>query len=184
MGVPDASSVYIVAVVASAFLVGTAGAVAAALGAFLLYNYLFTDPVGTFVVADPGDWLELALLLFVAIVVGQLVALLRSRAEVARAREHEARALFRLSRALATRDSTLAVLPQVAGILREESRADRVWVAIGLGRCDRAGRGRYGRRSAAGAAIDGQRHGADIERRAGRMDPGPSPRPASEERRP
>jgi K+-sensing histidine kinase KdpD len=88
--VADASSIFIVAVVATGFLAGTVGAIVAALGSFLLHNYFFIEPVGTFVVDDPGEWLELALLLFVGIVVGQLVALLRSRADLARAREREA----------------------------------------------------------------------------------------------
>jgi len=67
LGVADGSAVYIVAVVATAFLAGTVGAVLAAFGAFLLHDYLFTAPVGTFTVDDPGEWLELALLLFVGI---------------------------------------------------------------------------------------------------------------------
>ena len=50
-------------------------------------------------------------LLFVGIVVGELAALQRRRTEIAQAREREAVALFRVSRALATRESTPAVLP-------------------------------------------------------------------------
>src|SRR4029077_10144653 len=71
------------------------------------------------------------LLLFVGIVVGQLAALEQSRTEEARAREREAYALFQLSRALATRDSTMAVLPIVASILVREARMERVWFTLG-----------------------------------------------------
>jgi two-component system sensor histidine kinase KdpD len=131
VGFSDASALFIVVVVINAFVSGTLGAIIAATGAFLLYDFLFTQPVGSFTIADPAVWLDLALLLFVGIVVGQLVALLRARADEASAREREARALFRLSRALATRPSTLEVLPQVAAILRDETRAARVWVSIG-----------------------------------------------------
>jgi two-component system sensor histidine kinase KdpD len=130
-GFSDASALFIVAVVINAFLSGTLGATIAASGAFLIYDFFFTEPVGSFTIADPAVWLELALLLFVGIVVGQLVALLRARADEASAREREARALFRLSRALATRSSTLEVLPQVASMLRDDTRASRVWVSIG-----------------------------------------------------
>ncbi len=130
-GVDNASAIYIVAVVVSAFVAGTWGGIVAAVASFLLYDFLFVLPLYTFTVADAGEWLNLVLLLFIGIVVGQLVALQRSRAEVARAREREARDLFQISRALATRASTPTVLPIVADILRRESAMDRVWVALG-----------------------------------------------------
>ncbi len=50
------------------------------------------------------------LLVVVGAIVGLLASALRSRAEVARAREREARSLFRVSRALATRRETKEVL--------------------------------------------------------------------------
>ena len=129
--VPDASSVYLVAVVATAIAAGTAGAVAAAVTSILLYDYLFTQPFHTLTVADPGEWLSLVLLLFVAVTVGQLTALQRRRADVALAREREARALFQVIRALAIRESTFAVLPAIANTLVEEAGMDRVWFALG-----------------------------------------------------
>ena len=131
VGVPNASAVYLAAVVVTALVAGTSGAIVAAIAAFLLYDYLFIEPVYTFTVADPGEWLNLVLLLFIGIVVGQLAALQRARTETARAREREARALFQVSRALATRASTPAVLPTIAGILLEETAMTRVWIALG-----------------------------------------------------
>jgi two-component system sensor histidine kinase KdpD len=131
VGVPNASSVYLVAVVITALVTGTAGAVIAAVASFLLYNFLFTTPLYTFAIADPGVLLGVVLLLFVGIVVGQLAALQRSRAEMARAREREALALFRLSRALATRESTPRVLAKIIEILRSQTAMDRVWISLG-----------------------------------------------------
>lgn len=131
VGVPNASAVYLVAVVLTAYVAGTVGAIATAVGSFLLYNFFFTEPLYTFTVDDPGVWLSVVLLLFVGIVVGQLAALQRSRAEVALAREREARALFQVTRELATRESTPAVMPTVAGIVRREAGMDRVWVSLG-----------------------------------------------------
>ena len=75
--------------------------------------------------------LSVVLLLFVGIVVGELAALQRSRAEVAQRREREAWALFRVSRALATRDSTKAVLPDIAAILVSETQMTRAWFSLG-----------------------------------------------------
>jgi two-component system sensor histidine kinase KdpD len=130
-GVPNASAVYLAAVVATAFVAGTWGAIVAAVASFLLYDFLFVLPLYTFTVSDAGEWLNLVLLLFIGIVVGQLVAIQRSRTEIARAREREARALFQVSRELATRESTPAVLPKIAGILHEETAMGRIWVALG-----------------------------------------------------
>ncbi len=180
IGVPNASAVYLAAVVVTALVAGTSGAVVAAVAAFLLYDYLFVQPLYTFTVADPGEWLNLVLLLFIGIVVGQLVALQRARTETARAREREARALFQVSRALATRESTPAVLPTIAAILRDEirdgPRLDRARDRR------RAGAGR-GRHRAAGATADRRdpaRAAADARRRARQMGPRP---PAGRQRK-
>jgi two-component system sensor histidine kinase KdpD len=131
LAVPNASSIYLVAVVATAIAAGTIGAVITAITSMLVYNFLFTDPRHTLTVADPGEWLSLLLLLFVGVTVGQLAALQRRRAEVALAREREARALFQVTRALATRESTAAVLPMIAAALVVEAEMDRVWFALG-----------------------------------------------------
>ncbi len=129
--IPNASVVYLVAVVASAIVSGTLGAVATALASFVLYDYFFTEPTLTFSIRHPEEWLSLLLLLFVGIVVGELTALERSRAEVAREREREAVALFRLSRDLATRTATAEVLPRLARTLAAETRMARMWIALG-----------------------------------------------------
>jgi two-component system sensor histidine kinase KdpD len=131
VGVSNASPVYLVAVVVCGVAAGTWAAVAAAIGASLVYNFFFTEPVHTFAISDPGVLLSVVLLLFVGIVVGQLAAMQRSRAELALAREREARAAFGISRVLATRESTPQALAQIAEALRLEAGMDRVWVAFG-----------------------------------------------------
>ncbi len=131
VGVANATPVYLVAVVVCGFVDGTAAAILAAAGASLIYNYFFTEPLHTFVIADPGVLLSVIVLLFVGIVVGQLAGLQRLRAETALVREREARALFDLSRTLATRTSTDAALAQIANALREESAMGRVWITLG-----------------------------------------------------
>lgn len=131
LAVPNASSVYLVAVVLAAVGAGVTGAVLASVASVLVYNFLFTDPRHTLNVADPGEWLNLVLLLFVGVTVGQLAALQRGRTELAVAREREARALFRVSRALATRESADLVLPAIAASVREQAGLERVWFALG-----------------------------------------------------
>jgi two-component system sensor histidine kinase KdpD len=129
--VPNASIVYLAAVVATAIVAGLPGAVIVSIGAFLIYDFFFTEPYHTLTIKDPGEWLSVILLLFVGIVVGQLAALQRSRAEDAQAREREARALFQVSRELATRDSTPAVLPSIVRALRSETDMARTWISLG-----------------------------------------------------
>ncbi len=131
VGVANASSVYLVAVVLCALLVGTDGAVATAVGSAGVYNYLFTEPRYTFAIHDPDVLLSVVLLLFVGIVVGRLAAMQRRRAETARASELEARALFGVSRLLATRDSTPHALSQIASVLLDQAGLERAWVAVG-----------------------------------------------------
>src|SRR5690349_1690199 len=70
LGVPNPSTLYLVAVVATAIASGTWGAVIAAVASFLLYNFLFVAPRYTLTVAQPGELVNLLLLLFVGIVVG------------------------------------------------------------------------------------------------------------------
>jgi two-component system sensor histidine kinase KdpD len=131
LGLPDASIVYLPAVIATALVVGTIGAAAFAVVAILVYDYLFTQPVHTLAINDPQEWLSLGLLLFVAVIVGELTTLQRSRAELAVSRERAAQALFRVSRALATRTSTEEALGEIAAILRTEGSFDAVWFTLG-----------------------------------------------------
>jgi len=131
VGVPNASPVYLVAVVVCGVASGTWAAIAAAIGASLIYNFFFTEPLHTFTISDPGVLLSVVLLLFVGIVVGQLAAMQRSRAEMALSREREARAAFGVSRVLATRESTEMALAQIGDALRAETGMDRVWVGFG-----------------------------------------------------
>jgi two-component system sensor histidine kinase KdpD len=129
--VPNPSAVYLIAVVATAIACGPVEAVLVAIASALIYNFFFTEPHYTLLISDAGVWLSVVLLLFVGIVVGELAALQRSRAEDARAREREARALIQVSRALATRESTAAVLPQLIDIVMREAVMARVWITLG-----------------------------------------------------
>ena len=131
VGVPNASSAYLLAVVGTAVGAGTTAAVLASAGAFLLYDFLFTRPIHTLAVTNSEEWLTLLLLLFVGVVVGRLAASQRERADAAARREREAVAAFRISHTLALASSTREALPALAGIVAAESRFDRVWITLG-----------------------------------------------------
>ncbi len=130
LGVPNPSAVYILAVAVAALVGGRVAVLLAAAASFLLYDVLFVNPRLALTVAAPGEWLNLILLLAVGLLVGQMAALLRLREETARAREHEARALFSVSRELATRSSTVEVLPRIVEVLCKEARLSRAWITL------------------------------------------------------
>jgi len=131
LGVTNASAVYLLAVVIVAVGFGRVAGIATAVGAFLLYDYLFVQPLYTFTVADPAEWLNLLLLLVVGIVVGHLAALQRSRAEAAEVREREARVLFQVSRALAKRERTEVALLSIVETLRVAAELSRLRIVLG-----------------------------------------------------
>ncbi|HEU5204322.1 MAG TPA: ATP-binding protein [Candidatus Limnocylindrales bacterium] len=131
VGVPNASSLYLVAVAIIALRFGIPGAILTAVASVIVYDFLFVNPLHTLTVSDPGEWLTLVLLLFVAVIVGQLAALQRARAESALERERESRALFDITRALAVGESTAAALPAICAALAREAAMNQVWVALG-----------------------------------------------------
>jgi two-component system sensor histidine kinase KdpD len=131
VGIDGASPVYLVAVVAVAALAGTVPAIITAIAAFLMYDYLFTQPRFSLVVADPREWLDLVLFLFVALVVGRLAAIQHRRADEAATQAAEAGTLFALSRSLATAPSTAEAAPEVAERVRQAAELERVWIVAG-----------------------------------------------------
>jgi two-component system sensor histidine kinase KdpD len=131
LGLDNASSVYLLAVVAVAIQLGTLPAVGTAIGAFLVYNLLFVEPRLTFGVASADEVLTLVLLLFVGAVMGRLAGRQRDRERAASRREEEARALFRVSRDLATSERLSDAMQVVVGRLAHEAGMDRTWIGLG-----------------------------------------------------
>ena len=130
-GFDNGSPAFILAVVAVAVLRGTGPAVAAAIGSFLVYDFLFIEPLYTLTVRDPGEWLNLILLLVVGVVVGRLAGRERDRANAATEREREARALFNVTFTLATERDPAAALATIARMVCDEADATRVWIMVG-----------------------------------------------------
>lgn len=73
-------------------------AVAASLLADVCLNYFFMPPLGTFVIADPQNWVALFAFLAVSVVASHLSSAARDRAQEATARRDELARLFDLSR--------------------------------------------------------------------------------------
>jgi two-component system sensor histidine kinase KdpD len=130
-GIHPASSVYLLAVASMAIAFGTWAAIGTAFGGFLTYNFLFVDPKYTFTVTEPQEILNLLLLLTLGILIGRLTGLQRDRAAEALRREQEARALFAVSRALASARKARDALGPIVERLAAETRMTRVWVGLG-----------------------------------------------------
>ena len=117
---------------------------------------------------SPGELVNLVLLLFVGIVVGQLAALQRTRTQEALAREREARSLFQVSRALATRSSTpRCPARRSPGSFATTPAMTRVWITLGPDQSSRARRRRHGRRVDLPSAGAASRPPTDAGRHAG-----------------
>ena len=131
LGVEHASSIYLVGVAVVAIRQGTAAAVLAATGAFGIYNLLFVEPRFTLAVARPEELITLLLLLFVGIVIGRLGGAQREREQLAARRERESRALFTISRELATAPRVANAIDPVLERVRANAGMTRAWVGLG-----------------------------------------------------
>jgi two-component system sensor histidine kinase KdpD len=93
------SALYLLLVLYAGARWGRWPAVTASIAAFLLYDFFFVPPIGTFTVAGVSELLQLVLLLAVALVTGQLAAAQRrSRAETA-VLANQTRSLYELATA-------------------------------------------------------------------------------------
>jgi two-component system sensor histidine kinase KdpD len=126
----NAPLLYIVVVLLAAIFAGRGPAIAAAVVAFLAFNYFLTEPRYTFTVADPGDWLNLLLFLVVAVISGQLAADQRRRAREAAEHERHTRVLYDVADAVADPDLGRA-LQATADRVRREIQADALQIELG-----------------------------------------------------
>ncbi|HEY2435597.1 MAG TPA: DUF4118 domain-containing protein, partial [Solirubrobacteraceae bacterium] len=91
------SSLYLLLVLWLAARWGRGPAITGSVAAFLLYDFFFVPPVGTFTVRGPAEVLELAVLLAVALVTSQLAASQRRAQAIAEALAKDSRALYDLA---------------------------------------------------------------------------------------
>ena len=131
VGITYAAPLYLLAVLAVGMRRGTVPAVATAVIGFLVYDFLFVEPVYTFTIRDPNEWLNLLLLLVVAVAIGRLVALQAAHAVELTERAKEAQALFGISRALAETRTVEEAAPMVLKRLADATAMDRIWFGLG-----------------------------------------------------
>ena len=112
---------YILGVTAAAVWFGRGPAMAASVGAVLLYNFFFTEPRYTLRVHDSGYVVTFAVMMTIGVLVSTLTARVREQSIAARQRERRTEQLFELSRDLssASGESRIAATAalQLGGIL-------------------------------------------------------------------
>jgi two-component system, OmpR family, sensor histidine kinase KdpD len=97
--VPGLSALYLLLVLWLGARWGRGPAIAGSVAAFLLDDFFFVPPVGTFTVQGPAELLELLVLLAVALVTSQLAASLRRAQEAAETLAADSAALYELATA-------------------------------------------------------------------------------------
>lgn len=87
--VPSAnvSLVYVTAIVIAAVRHGMPAALWGVFVCFLLFNFFFTTPRGSFIMADPDDVIDVVWFVVVAVIVGRLAANLQRKMQIIRQRE-------------------------------------------------------------------------------------------------
>jgi two-component system sensor histidine kinase KdpD len=123
------SMLYLIAVLVTAVAFGSGPAVVASVASFLIFNWFFVEPLHTFTVADPTEWIALLLFLATAVITGQLAASQIRRAEEAKQREREAVVLYDVAR-LVTEDDLRAALASIADRLRNELQVSGVAIEL------------------------------------------------------
>ncbi len=93
--------VFLVPVLVSAVFYGRRTAFVTAILSVLSYNFFFLPPLYTFTIADPNNLLQFAVLLFVAIIAGNLAARVQAQADLATARATAMTELYRFTGKLA-----------------------------------------------------------------------------------
>ena len=110
---------------------GRGPAIAGSLAAFLLYDFYFVPPVGTFGVRGPAELLELIVLLAVALVTSQLAASQRRAQAAAEALAGDSRSLYELATAMLRTDDVVRALTLVSEKARELRSVERFAVVGG-----------------------------------------------------
>src|SRR6266480_386404 len=118
-------ALYLFAVLPVAIFFGLPSAVAVSVASMLAFNFFFLPPLHTLALHDSSDWFALAVFLTTAVVVSELAARARRRAEESAQREHEAAFLADVAAALLQADRVQPTLRDVA---------ERVAAVLGLHR--------------------------------------------------
>jgi two-component system sensor histidine kinase KdpD len=114
-----AGFVYLIAILVIAASWSILEALIASIVSVLCFNFFFFEPVGTFNIAEPENWVALFAFLVTSLVASQLSARARQRTQEALDRQHEMEKLYALSRAILLIDANASPGRQIAHQIRD-----------------------------------------------------------------
>src|ERR1700688_3966083 len=101
---------YLLAILGVSTLWGLAVSVFMSIVATLTYNYYFLPPVGTFIIADPQNWVALITFLATSVLASDLSTRARNQAAEATRRRHEVERLYKFSQRLLSAGNPIELL--------------------------------------------------------------------------
>ena len=118
--------VYLLCVVATAFLWGFGPSIMASILGVLVFDFLFISPFFTFTVDDTRYILTFIVLLVVGLIISYLMRKIRQQTDIAVLRQRQTAALYALGRDLAISSSLEAYVSAIAQRLRETFGRDAI----------------------------------------------------------
>src|SRR5437773_11740082 len=146
--IPSLSMVFLLAVLFSAVAFGMWPAIYASFLSFLAYNFLFIEPLYTFTIAEPFEFLALVIFLIVAIITSALAGRVRDHARVAAERMQAMQRLYEFTRKI-SRIATFDAIGEAAAAEMQASLGRPAVIFLNDG-----GNLTLASSSPAGAAID------------------------------
>lgn len=133
--IPNASLLYLLAILSTAVYFGTGPSLVAATVAVTEYDFFLLRPLFTFTIGQVGDILAFVIFLIVAILTSQLAARAKERAEAAQRRATESTMLYELGQALMSAHDVAHVLEAITRQIVSVFGADRcaIFVPDGAG---------------------------------------------------
>jgi two-component system sensor histidine kinase KdpD len=111
--------IYLIAVLVIAARWGFLESLVASVASVLCFNFFFFEPVGTFNIAEPENWVALFAFLVTSLVASQLSARAKRRTQEALDRRQEMERLYALSRAILLIDANASPGRQIADQIRD-----------------------------------------------------------------
>ncbi len=106
---------FLIVVLLSSLRGGLLAGTVASIVATLCYNFFFFDPLHTFTIAEPANWVALSAFLVTSVIVSRLVIDARIQAKSAEQRRNELETLYGLSIDLFTATNRVGALGEAAG---------------------------------------------------------------------
>jgi two-component system sensor histidine kinase KdpD len=117
--IANIANLYVIAIAVLAARRGIYAALVASILAFLAYDWLFVPPVHEFTASEPSEYVALLTLLVTSVVIGQLLAVARDRANQAQSLQRQTQLLYDVSHAALSSTQLSSIYPLALWRLNE-----------------------------------------------------------------